>query len=211
MTDQKIARTGEEEIGAVDGENVLRAVMDAIVLLGNRFSYTVCEQIIRECRLPALESEPRVDAVSRDEAFEVARKFAAEIGLLISEEKAKELGVHEKMIQLSQEMGKAFRKLPSVLPAEPSGKGEPDRFIVIDLKTGEEPDLAKIAIEEEWAKGLIYCDMEGFAIDQDGLLLLLDECGSHRYCPRGRFKIQHTPAPAGEENGKAREHEADQT
>jgi hypothetical protein len=29
MTDQKI--------GAVDGENVLRAVMDAIVLLGNRF------------------------------------------------------------------------------------------------------------------------------------------------------------------------------
>lgn len=62
-------------------------------------------------------------------------------------------------------------------------------FSVIDTKTEKEPDLQKIVIEEEWAQGLIYCDMEGFALEQDGALILLDECGNFRYCPYGRFKI----------------------
>lgn len=62
-------------------------------------------------------------------------------------------------------------------------------FRVIDKKTGKEPDLRKIALKEEWAQGLIYCDMEGFAIEQDGSLMLLDECGNFRYCPYGRFEI----------------------
>lgn len=63
------------------------------------------------------------------------------------------------------------------------------KFRVIDRKTGKAPDLEKIALEEEWAKGLIYCDMEGFAVCEDGVLMLLDECGSFRYCPEGRFRI----------------------
>ena len=62
-------------------------------------------------------------------------------------------------------------------------------FDVIDTKTGEYPDLWKIALEEDWAKDLMYCDMEGFAIEEDGTLILLDECGRHAYCPEGRFKI----------------------
>lgn len=62
-------------------------------------------------------------------------------------------------------------------------------FEVIDTKTGEYPDLWKIALEEDWANGLMYCDMEGFAIEEDGTLILLDECGKHAYCPEGRFKI----------------------
>lgn len=62
-------------------------------------------------------------------------------------------------------------------------------FTVIDTKTGEYPDLWEIALNEEWAKGLMYCDMEGFAIEEDGTLILLDECGKHRYCPEGRFEI----------------------
>jgi len=33
-----------------------------------------------------------------------------------------------------------------------------------------------IALREPWAKGLIYCDMDGFAVQSDGSLLLLDEC-----------------------------------
>lgn len=52
---------------------------------------------------------------------------------------------------------------------------------------GSEPDLAEIARTEEWAKGLVYCDMEGFAMFEDGALVLLDECGNWRCPPEGRF------------------------
>jgi len=65
----------------------------------------------------------------------------------------------------------------------------PMRFQVIDTKTGVEPDMRKIALEEEWAKRLTYCDMEGFAIQEDGALILCDECGAFVYCPEGRFKV----------------------
>ena len=61
-------------------------------------------------------------------------------------------------------------------------------FTVIDIKTGEYPDLWEIALNEDWAQELMYCDMEGFAIEEDGTLILLDECGKHRYCPEGRFR-----------------------
>lgn len=63
------------------------------------------------------------------------------------------------------------------------------KFTVIDTKTGEYPDLWDIALHEEWAKGLMYCDMEGFAIEEDGSLFLMDECGRYKYPPEGRFKI----------------------
>lgn len=62
-------------------------------------------------------------------------------------------------------------------------------FRVLDVETGAEPDLEEIALHEEWARGLIYCDMEGFAIEEDGALVLMDECGTHRYPPAGRFEI----------------------
>ena len=62
-------------------------------------------------------------------------------------------------------------------------------FHVIDNKTGEEADLWEIALKEDWAKALCYCDMEGFAIEQDGTLLLLDECGRHEYCDPDRFEV----------------------
>lgn len=62
-------------------------------------------------------------------------------------------------------------------------------FSVVDKKTGVYPDLRGIALHEEWAKGLCYCDMEGFAILEDGTLILLDECGNVAYCPANRFEI----------------------
>ena len=62
-------------------------------------------------------------------------------------------------------------------------------FRVIDTTTGHAPDLAIIALNEDWARGLIYCDMEGFAITEDGGLILLDECGNYAYCPEGRFEV----------------------
>ena len=62
-------------------------------------------------------------------------------------------------------------------------------FTVTDTKTGEYPDLSDIALHEEWAQGLMYCDMDGFAILEDGTLILMDECGRFTYCPEGRFQI----------------------
>lgn len=63
-------------------------------------------------------------------------------------------------------------------------------FKVIDNNTGKEADIGKIALKEDWAKGLMYCDMQGFAILDDGNLVLLDECGKFEYCPSERFSIQ---------------------
>ena len=63
------------------------------------------------------------------------------------------------------------------------------KFSVIDNESGKYPDLYNIALKEDWAKGLMYCDMEGFAINEDGNLVLLDECGGVAYCPKDRFTI----------------------
>lgn len=62
-------------------------------------------------------------------------------------------------------------------------------FGVIDPQTGGYPNVEKIALTEEWAKHLIYCDIDSFAITEDGHLLLIDDCGNIAYCPVGRFKV----------------------
>ena len=62
-------------------------------------------------------------------------------------------------------------------------------FYVFDKKTGKEADVYEIALNEDWAKHLMYCDIDGFAIDQDGTLILIDECGQFTYCPSDRFEI----------------------
>ena len=70
------------------------------------------------------------------------------------------------------------------------------QFFVIDKQTGQEPDMEEIALREKWADGLIYCDMEGFAVGGDGSLYLLDECGAYRACPQDRFEIVWANAAA---------------
>lgn len=62
-------------------------------------------------------------------------------------------------------------------------------FCVFDKKKNKEADCYKIALKEDWAKCLCYCDMDGFAITQDGMFILLDECGKYTYCPDNRFKV----------------------
>jgi hypothetical protein len=62
-------------------------------------------------------------------------------------------------------------------------------FTVIDNKTGRYPDCEKIVLNEEWAKHLIYCDIDTFAITEDGGLILLDDCGNCVFCPADRFKV----------------------
>lgn len=65
-----------------------------------------------------------------------------------------------------------------------------ETFVVIDNKTGKEADTYNIALHEDWAKHLCYCDMEGWAIEEDGTLLLVDECGRFEYADRERFKVK---------------------
>ena len=64
-----------------------------------------------------------------------------------------------------------------------------ETFTVIDTKTGKEAEEYEIALHEDWAKHLCYCDMEGWAIENDGTLLLVDECGRFAYADRERFKV----------------------
>lgn len=66
-------------------------------------------------------------------------------------------------------------------------------FDVLDTTTGKYPDWERIAREEVWAKGLVYCDMDGVAIREDGSLILLDECGNCVSCPPDRFEIRRPP------------------
>lgn len=63
-------------------------------------------------------------------------------------------------------------------------------FRVIDKKTNEEADTYNIALKEDWAKGLMFFDMQGFAILEDGALILLDECGNYAFCPYDRFIVE---------------------
>lgn len=72
------------------------------------------------------------------------------------------------------------------------------RFTVIDNQTGTYPDCEKIALNEEWARELIYCDIDGFAINEDGNLILMDECGHCAYCPPDRFAVVFERSNNGE-------------
>lgn len=72
----------------------------------------------------------------------------------------------------------------------PSAEPERKSFHVIDKKTGQEADTWEIALNEDWAKHLCYCDMEGFAILEDGTLILADECGRFEFIQEeDRFEI----------------------
>ena len=68
-------------------------------------------------------------------------------------------------------------------------------FRVLDTRTHQEPtpeELEQIALTEPWAKDLIYCDIEGFWLDEYGNLALTDDTGRIVYCPVDRFVVQLT-------------------
>lgn len=44
-------------------------------------------------------------------------------------------------------------------------------------------------MKEDWASGLaLYC-VEGFCMDEDGQLYMVDSCGKMVSCPGDRFKV----------------------
>lgn len=50
--------------------------------------------------------------------------------------------------------------------------------------------LIAMAQNEEWANHLMVHDMEGWLVDQEGGLVLTDECGGSACPPSGRFEIK---------------------
>lgn len=85
--------------------------------------------------------------------------------------------------------GEAIDRLAELEDKIESGRLMELPFIVVDRQTQKEADIYEIALKEDWAKDLCYSDMEGFAITQDGNLILLDECGKFVYCPYDRFEM----------------------
>lgn len=85
-----------------------------------------------------------------------------------------------------ERLEKRVETLERILAAHP----ERETFHVIDKTTGKEADPYEIALNEDWAKSLCYCDMVGFAILEDGTLILADECGRFEFIQENdRFEI----------------------
>jgi len=63
------------------------------------------------------------------------------------------------------------------------------RFRVIDKKTGKEP-TERVIDNIAKKQNLVLCDIDQFAICEDGSIVLLDDCGNVAYCDRTRFKVE---------------------
>ena len=98
-------------------------------------------------------------------------------------------GCEDKITMHGQSLYDLYNRLAELEDKIENGKLVEFPFCVFDKKKNKEADCYKIALEEDWAKCLCYCDMEGFAITQDGTLILLDECSMYTYCPDNRFKV----------------------
>ena len=65
------------------------------------------------------------------------------------------------------------------------------KFKVINTKTGKDPifDFNHL-FKEKWFKesNLIYCDIDGWYISEDGYLVLVDDCGNVGYPPQDKYK-----------------------
>lgn len=84
--------------------------------------------------------------------------------------------------------------LGTIKPSE-SQKGK-FKFRVIDTRTNKDVthDEYDIALNEEWARELLYCDMEGWGLVlsrdfDEPQLILLDECGKYEWAP-DYYKIE---------------------
>ena len=89
-----------------------------------------------------------------------------------------------------EEIEELYSRLAELEDKIESGRLVELPFAVIDKQTKKEADEYEISLKEDWAKCLCYCDLDGFAITQDGNLILLDECGKYTYCPCDRFEIK---------------------
>ena len=66
---------------------------------------------------------------------------------------------------------------------------KPIQFRVIDTTTGKEP-TEEVIFKLAKQGNLVYCDIDGFYIGEDGELCLMDDCGSAMFLDRERFKVE---------------------
>ena len=66
---------------------------------------------------------------------------------------------------------------------------KPIRFRVIDTITGKEPSEDVIYQLAEQGR-LVYCDIDGFYIGEDGEICLIDDCGNATWLDGERFKVE---------------------
>lgn len=55
---------------------------------------------------------------------------------------------------------------------------------------GSKPNLMAIALNEAWASQLDPCGMDGFALEEDGTLNLMDRSGRYACPPIDRFRVE---------------------
>jgi len=58
------------------------------------------------------------------------------------------------------------------------------------LKNGDIPDIVQIAQNFDWAKDLMWMDMECFLIDENGYVYLSDEMGSFVWADQDMFRVE---------------------
>ncbi len=63
------------------------------------------------------------------------------------------------------------------------------KFIVIDPRTERYPNMKEIALSERWAEGM-GDSLPGFALTENGLLLVIDTDGNVCTTPDNRFIVQ---------------------
>lgn len=66
---------------------------------------------------------------------------------------------------------------------------KPIQFRVIDTTTGKEP-TEKVIFQLAKQGNLVYCDIDGFYIGEDGELCLMDDCGNATWLDGERFKVE---------------------
>lgn len=100
----------------------------------------------------------------------------------------------QSVIQQAEELGQntaeiSVYELKEIYEQFCKLKTQKKTFIVIDAKTGKEADPHKIA-GEDWVKKVMSKETDGFALKDDGAILLLDNNGRLEYCDSERFTIQ---------------------
>ena len=62
-------------------------------------------------------------------------------------------------------------------------------YEIIDTRTGERAKAYEL-VQEPWAKKTRGCDWPAFAIDEEGDVMLTDDCGNYDMVPEGRVEVR---------------------
>lgn len=62
-------------------------------------------------------------------------------------------------------------------------------YEIIDTRTGERANEYEL-VQEPWAEKTRGCDWPAFAIDEDGDIILTDDCGNYDMVPEGRAEVR---------------------